>query len=162
MRNLVVKLAPQGIAAGRVFDDEGEPLQGVFVQLLRKRYVRDMARWLPSGSAQTNAGNYLLVARYVRTGGGAVESPEGGTLGYAPAYYPGVTASSQAGLISVAAGRETGGLDVRLQKSRLFRISGQVVDGAGNPRRTRCYAERMGSSTWRTWLRAPTLWPPTA
>jgi hypothetical protein len=38
-------------------------------------------------------------------------------------------------LIAVSAGRETGGLDVRLQRARLFRISGQVVDGSGSPKR---------------------------
>ena len=142
-RDLTIKLTPQGIVAGRVFDEEGEPLQNVFVQLLQKRYFSGAQRYVPAASGATNdrgefrlldvqPGRYLLVARFrgaMMEGG--VDSQTG--LGYAPTYYPGVAAAAQAGTVEVAAGRESGGAEMRLQRARLFRISGQVIDASGAP-----------------------------
>lgn len=142
-RDLTIKLTPQGIVAGHVFDDEGEPLQNVFVQVLQKRYLGGASRLLPSAAATTNdrgefrvldiePGRYILIARQR---GGVADTLAGGQaeMGFAPTYYPGVTSGGQAGIVEVSAGRESGGLDMRLQRARLFRIRGQVVDAAGTP-----------------------------
>lgn len=142
-RDLTIKLTPQGIVAGHVFDDEGEPLQNVFVQVLQKRYLRGAARLMPSAAGTTNdrgefrvldvqPGRYVVIARQ-RVGMPDSPADNQTELGFAPTYYPGVTNGSQAGIVEVSAGHESGGLDMRLQRARLFRIRGQVVDAAGAP-----------------------------
>gem|GEM_PF-5863166 len=55
LTGLMFKLVPQGIIAGRVLDDEGEPLSGVMVQVLQQRYMQRRKRLVPAAAGvQTN------------------------------------------------------------------------------------------------------------
>ncbi|MDQ6707840.1 MAG: hypothetical protein M3Z85_17925 [Acidobacteriota bacterium] len=51
---------------------------------------------------------------------------------YVTTYYPGVTDTSAATPIEVAAGRDLPGTDIRLQKSQVFRVQGKVAGGIPN------------------------------
>lgn len=147
-RDLSIKLTPQGVVAGRVFDEEGEPMQGVFVQVLHRRYLRGGARWIPTASGETNdrgefrvlnvePGKYMVAARYGRVAGPVTEATGEGQAetGYALTYFPGVASASQAAMVEVTAGRESGGLEMRLPRSRMYRVKGQVLDASGGPAR---------------------------
>jgi Predicted outer membrane protein len=149
MTGLLLKLMPQAVLAGRLTDEEGEPVQGAAVQVLQKRYVGNRLRWIPAGQGQTNdlgefrianisPGQYLLSAaptRRIRWTGRVRPSSSGvsAETAYARVFYPSVTDPSQASLIEVAPGAEVAGLDMRLQKTRVYRIRGQVLDPSGQP-----------------------------
>jgi hypothetical protein len=99
-------------------------------------------------------GKYLIVAsaqsrsgmdRYMRRGGGGPGGPGGFGMpaqqiagqqadetGFASVYYPGVADESQAARLHVTAGSDMGGLDIRLFKTRTFRVSGVVIDSSAS------------------------------
>jgi hypothetical protein len=76
-------------------------------------------------------GRYVIRAeqRGPMFGGAApavTESRTEGTLGYVPTWYPGVTEEASAGEITVAAGQQLSGMDIRLRKGRVFQVSGRI------------------------------------
>jgi hypothetical protein len=151
---LRMEMIPQGIIAGRVLDEEGEPLQGVVVFAMsgeasvpagqRPRRGRGMGM---TSQAQTDdrgefrvanltPGKYFLQVMPGRWGGMPIAAPtnEGGEeMGYVTTYHPGVTDPAQAARIDVAAGAEVSGIDIRLKRIRVFRVRGKVLDPSGEP-----------------------------
>ena len=140
-----IELLPQGIIAGRVLDDEGEPVQGLPIQLLRYRYLQGKRQLVPSGGAQsddrgefriTNLPPGQVILQITPRSWGAtppVPSASEARLAYVTTYYPNVTELSQASKIDVTAGAELTGFDIRLQKARVTRIRGKVTDASGQP-----------------------------
>jgi len=131
-------LAKQGVIAGRVVDDAGEPVERAMVQAipLRKTGGRTI-----TNSANTNdlgefritrlaPGSYRLLASrggmergdlYVdRTPGKPVTSE-------APTYFPGTTDITAASPVAVNAGQEQTGAEIRLQRSTVVRVAGRVA-----------------------------------
>ncbi len=151
-RDIVLRLVPHGVLAGRVLDEDGEPVQGVQVNVLRYRFFRGKRQLAPSGGSGTDdlgeyrifglaPGKYYLSATYRRwnmtmaqdrTPGGAPEE------GYAPTYFPGTSDPAGAVAIEVAAGAVLSGTDLTLRKTRTVRIRGHVanVTGEGLPGHT--------------------------
>ncbi len=143
LKDLLIKLTPQGTISGRVFDDEGEPVQYVSVQAMTERTVAAGKKaFMPSSSASTNdrgeyrlanitPGKYILMAAPGRMGMPAPPKPANGKpeTGFISVYFPSVTEQSQAAKVDVAPGAEITGHDIRLQKSRVVRVKGKVVDG---------------------------------
>lgn len=143
-----IEMMPQSVIAGRVIDDDGEALQGVMVQLQQAQSAST-----PTGRAMraigmsngrtddrgefrlTNIspGTYTLqIIPNLPSGNPAAnETP----MGYVSMYYPGVYDPSQAEKIKVAAGAELSGFQFRLQKTRVYKISGMVLDIDGQPPR---------------------------
>ncbi|MBI4889299.1 MAG: carboxypeptidase regulatory-like domain-containing protein [Acidobacteria bacterium] len=146
MKGLRYKLQPQAIIAGRVLDDEGEPLQGVQVQVLGRQMLRGKAQWVPvSGGAPTNdrgefripdvqPGRMMVSVAYM---GGATPTvaaePGKPAMGFTRTYYPGVAEQSQATVLKVTAGAELSGIDIQLRRVPVFTIRGKAVDGTGAP-----------------------------
>lgn len=151
LKDLKIELTPQAVITGRVLDEEGEPLQNIQVQVMSQGYGAAMGmgrgagrgarRFMPQGGAATNdkgefritnvaPGEVILEVRPMRFNPMQAAIPgETGEMGYVATYYPGVTESSRAQKIPVAAGAELSGFDIRLQKTRVYRIKGQVIDG---------------------------------
>src|SRR5207302_6633510 len=50
MKGLAFKMTPQGVIAGRVLDDEGEPVSGVSIQVLQYRYLMGKKRLIPAAT----------------------------------------------------------------------------------------------------------------
>lgn len=133
------KLTPQAIIAGRVLDENGEPLANAQIRVLRRSgYFRQTTGG--GNGVNTNAiGEFLIgelaPGRYVllvdhrpgRFGPRAMVANQSGTDSYVPTYYPGTTDAKAAGAITVSAGQEVRGIDVWLQKGRLYRVSGEVA-----------------------------------
>lgn len=59
--------------------------------------------------------------------------PEGPATGYAPVYYPGATALSQATPTALGPGEERSSLDFQLQRVPVARIEGVIVNSTGQP-----------------------------
>jgi protocatechuate 3,4-dioxygenase beta subunit len=139
---------PRGaVIAGRVIDDGGEPLARVQVYGLwfapgSTRGERN------SGGVQTDdlgqfrlygleAGEYAVVAEarmgtFVAPNTAFSESEEDRS-GFLTTYYPGTPDESSAQRVRTRAGSEMPGIEIRMTKGRLYRISGVVLDSQGNP-----------------------------
>ena len=137
---IVMKLSPQAVIAGKVLDDEGDPVPYAQVMVLKQRYMRGKRQWMPSGGGQVNdlgefrvsglqPGRYLVAASSPRNGivvRGARSGPEETLV---TTYYPGVADISQAAPIEVTAGADRT-TDLRMIKARTYRVSGKLVDTA--------------------------------
>ena len=136
IKDLEFKLTPQGVITGRVLDEEGEPVKGVDVTAFRPGGHGSTAG---AAEASTNdlgefripelgPGNYLLAADRPSPG---VETarPKSGQPeeAYVPTFYPGATELSRAVPVEVAAGQEASGRDIRMRKTQVYRLRGEVV-----------------------------------
>lgn len=140
MSGIEVKLVPQGVAAGRVFDDLGEPADKVRIQIAKWSSLRAGRRLTGIESGLTNdLGEFriagLAPGRYLLWAEGTAM---GGTLrprwtGPKPAseliqtFFPGVSGAATARAIEIAAGQVVEGLDFRMIRASLYRIRGKVT-----------------------------------
>src|SRR5262249_43652059 len=137
IRDLTLKIVPLGAIAGRVFDEEGDALQGVAIQVLRFSYASGRRQLLPVAGATSNdrgeyrvydlpAGRYYLLA--TRAGAPLSHPPERGVLipdaqeQFAPMYYPGVLDLASASMIALPEGDELAGMDLHLMKVPTVRL----------------------------------------
>ena len=151
LTGLRFSMQPQAIISGRVLDDEGEPVQGVSVGLLRYRWDRGSfrAQWT-TRPQQTNdrgefrftdvqPGKYYLMADVRRMGpmGGAPADPaaakDGLRTAFVSTYFPNASEFAQAARIEVQAGQELSGRDIALRKEKVVKVSGKVLDASGAP-----------------------------
>jgi len=151
LAGLRYSLLPQAIVTGHVVDDEGEPVQGVRVMLLRFRYVGGSKRAMQAGQAQTNdrgeyriinvqPGKYYVQANVQRQGmddGSASPATAAGAprTVFVSTYYSSAADIAQAARIEVQAGLELTGQDIALRKERVVRVSGKVLEADGSPAR---------------------------
>ena len=142
VKDLKFKLMPSAVIAGTVRDSDGEPLEDAHVILARFTYEYGSHGVEGLNSTHTDdRGEY----RFSKLGPGkyyvGVEprsnewdqvdhSANGGpTETSVPTLYPGVTDVATAASIEVSTGRNVTGVDVTLLRSRVFRVSGRVVNG---------------------------------
>ena len=141
LHDLDMRLIPLGAITGAVLDEDGDPVQGVGIQVLRFSYTTGRRQLIPVSGASSNdrgeyrayglpAGRYLLLAaprsqpmtRPMETGGLVPEAQEP----YAPMYYPGVLDPGSASEVALAEGGELTGIDFRLAKVRAMTVRGRV------------------------------------
>ena len=148
LRNIAFRLIPHAVIAGRVVDEEGEPLAGVLVRTMRFAFVQGRRQLMPGGSgAATNdlgefrifglpPGKYYLSAEYRSTYMmmGAVDRSANDSQpeeSYAAVYYPGTTDPAAAVQTDVPAGAVLRGLDLTLRKVPTVRVRGRVMNNVG-------------------------------
>ena len=145
------RLVRAGVIAGRIVDEDNEPIANVQIEAMGYRYFQGKRQLVPVGRGSTDdlgeyrvfglaAGRYRLRANY-RPGfrrWGVVNI--GMTLGgqqsqeYIPTYYPGAYESDQAIPIEVTAGSEILGIDIKMRPARTVRVAGTVLNGVtGRP-----------------------------
>lgn len=141
LKNLALKISPQGIVSGKVIDDEGDPVIGAFVQILKPLFLDGRQQLAQSGYAQTNdlgeyrifgisPGRYYLSASFTRQVG------DKGDENFPPTYYPGVIDPAAAGRLEVASGSQLRGVDLTLRKTRSVRLRGKF-SGPGSDANSR-------------------------
>jgi hypothetical protein len=135
-----LRMSRGGVVTGRVVDEDGDPVTGAWVTVLRA--TRGGRAQIFSSSAQaTNdlgvyrvwslpAGDYYVSAnlddRQAQPEDGAPQD------GYLPTYHPGVAAFDAARSVQVKAGQESAGADIPLVRGRLGSVVARVVDSTGS------------------------------
>jgi protocatechuate 3,4-dioxygenase beta subunit len=143
MKGIVLKLSPQSVIAGKVIDEDGEPMSNVQVRAMRNVYRGGKRQWSQVGNGQTSdigeyrianlePGKYLVTA-YPRSGGDMMITPSTEPLPSkpetiaAPTYYPNAADTVGASPIEVGPAAEMRGIDVRIRKVQAFHVRGKVV-----------------------------------
>jgi hypothetical protein len=146
LKDIVLRLSPAGAISGKVIDEDGDPVAGAEVRLwYRTNYFgQDRLERYGGAAYQTNGngeyrfdglapGSYFVRAtpnngvetslddQFVNSNGDPILLRDVAT------YYPGALFVDNASPIRVSGGEEQGGTDVRLRRSKAFRISGNVV-----------------------------------
>jgi hypothetical protein len=142
-KNIVLKLTPQAIISGRVVDDDGEPVPAAEVEVLRRSWVNGSRRLNKIALEETHAdgsfaiggltaGRYYLRASHRKEEDDPAEPGRKGSVkeAFVPTFFPAALDVTGATPIDVAAGAQIPGIDIRLKKSRAFRVSGKVVTSA--------------------------------
>ncbi len=146
LKALEFKMTPHGIITGRVLDEENEPLARANVQVLQKRYVRGKLQTVPLGGGMTNdageyriadlaPGRYLINANMRNQMGMFANAQAANTANkpeeeYTTTYYPAAKEETAAQPLEITAGQLAVGVDIRIQKARVYRIRGKVTGGS--------------------------------
>jgi protocatechuate 3,4-dioxygenase beta subunit len=142
LRDIVFRLIPTAVIAGRVLDEDNEPVPNVRVQALRYTYAEGRRQLTQAAATATNdlgeyrlhglaPGRYYVAATFFPSPQ-LSGSPAEGT---ASAYYPGTTDPSSASPVEAAASAELRGVDIRLQIVRMVTVRGRAVLSNGRPAR---------------------------
>jgi hypothetical protein len=133
--NVMVRMQPLCVIAGRVTDADGDPLRGVIVMAMRYGYVAGKRALSSALSVITDdRGDYRLFGLapgkyYIRAGG----NPRGpSTFTHAvnaATFFPGRADAAEATTVNVAAGGEARGVDIALRKEAVFKVLGTMPEG---------------------------------
>src|SRR5581483_7741385 len=146
---LAIQLVAQSIIAGRVLDDEGEILPGATVKIdtyaIRKECAFCISVGPVSGTTDADGafsigglhpGRYVVSVTAPPRMTPAVKSkmPDTRKEVYVTTYYPDAIDRADATPVVLAPGAQARGLELKLQKSAVFKIRGKVVNAAsGEP-----------------------------
>jgi protocatechuate 3,4-dioxygenase beta subunit len=132
--DLNLRLTPHGVITGRVLDEEGEPVNGVDVQVLRQRYMQGRKQLVRSGGGLTNdlgeyrifglaPGSYFLSAT-ARQNPVAPQTDDD----YVTTYFPRTTDPAAAGPIDLSPGVQLRNLDIALARMHTVTVRGRVIN----------------------------------
>ena len=147
MKDLSIKMTPQGVIAGKVVDQDGDPVISVQVQAMRFAYSSGRKQLQAIGGTTTNdlgeyrlinlpPGGYLISASDPRAVRFAQDSDlRAGKVQEASitTFYPNAADVSSAVAVDVAAGGEMRGMDIRLLQAKVYTVRGKALDAPGVP-----------------------------
>jgi len=131
VKDLQLKLTPQGEISGRVLADPDHPLANVEVVALRSLQAGSARRMIRAAETRTDAlgefhltdlspGNYLLAANRPA----ASPLPDSA---FVATFYPSAPDANGAVPVHLTAGQDASSSDIQMQKEPLQRISGKVL-----------------------------------
>jgi hypothetical protein len=133
--------------SGRVLDGEGRPAANIRVEIYRLRAGQPATQTTGKDGRfafdKLLPGTYLLMARPVLAGsylaGDRPErvaklpaTPDDGRTDWVPVWYPGFPNREEAQPVSVRAGADMQGYEIRLRRAPVFRLKGAVLDEEGH------------------------------
>ena len=142
LSQITFRLVPQGAIAGRIVDEDGDPIQSAGIQVLRFSYANDHRQLVSVSGASSNdrgeyrifglpAGRYLLQATVPNT---PMSKPyESGALvpevqdSYAASYYPGVIDVDAASPVSLGEGGDLEDINFQVRKVRTVSLRGRLA-----------------------------------
>jgi hypothetical protein len=159
---LELRLPRGSVITGRIVDENGEPIPGAGVRVLRYQYTQSTRQLVPVGNSQTddrgsyriwglNPGEYFVSAVLppvrltgrggpgappnlrVGRGGPTADGDSPEQVGYAPTFYPGVPSLAEARPVTVGLSAEVSGIDFGVLLVRTARIAGRVTNPDGTP-----------------------------
>ena len=144
MKDLLFKLSPNSVIAGKVLDEDGEPLANTTVMALRTAYQRGKRQFMPIGAAQTNdlgefriaslkAGRYIISATHrnlagIMGGSGNKPPADKPESSYTTTFFPNSIDAESASPVEVGLGVESRGSDIRMVKVNTFRVKGKLSE----------------------------------
>lgn len=145
VREINLRIVPLGAISGHVFDEDGDPVQGAGIQVLRFSYASGRRQLIPVAGSSSNdrgeyraynlpAGRYFLMATLRGTPLG--RPPEPGALvpevqePFAALYYPGVLDFSSATELTLPEGGELTDADFHLQRVHGVTLRGRLFSPA--------------------------------
>jgi Carboxypeptidase regulatory-like domain len=153
MKDLLFRLIPSATIAGRVEDEDGEPISWAHVTALRSSYSNGKRTFTSAGMNSTNdlgeyrlfglaPGRYFISATYhpgaIHAGfdedfdyNGADSLKEN----YVLTYYPGTYDSTKAQSITVKSGEEIPSMDFMMRPTAVYAVRGRVVNTIPDPKR---------------------------
>jgi hypothetical protein len=142
VHDIAFRMTPLGAISGRVIDEDGEPVQGVGVQVLRMSYSSGLPQLTFAGGSTSNdlgeyrcyelpAGRYFILAT---PSGSPLSHPiEQGVLvpevqdAYIPIYYPGAAEFDAATSVALPEGADVSDINIPLQRIRATSIRGRLL-----------------------------------
>jgi protocatechuate 3,4-dioxygenase beta subunit len=139
---LAIRLTPHGVIAGRVLDEDGEPVSYVDVQVLRQIRAQGRKQMSRTGAASTNdlgeyrvfgltPGRYYVSATSRRNQNATL--PPGEDEEYATTWFPRATDAAAAAPIDVAPGAQLRNIDIPLVKVHTVTVRGRVTSEVDPP-----------------------------
>ncbi len=136
--NLSIKLTPLGAIAGRVTDEDGDPVKGVQIAALVHRYTVRGRELAEHRTASTNdlgeyrifdlpAGKYYLRAGVQRMRAQSADEAES----FLTSYYPGAQDPTGAAAIDLTPGQQLANIAMTVRRGRFPTIRGRVVAPPG-------------------------------
>ncbi len=132
MSGIEIRMNPQSVVAGKVVDEDGDPVERAFVSLISARGTTLRRGQMQSGAtndlgefrlAGVPPGRYFVVARREGT---FVAPGTAQEYGYPPTYYPSARDESGAAPVVLAAGQDAMGLTIPMRRTTMQRIRGRV------------------------------------
>jgi protocatechuate 3,4-dioxygenase beta subunit len=140
--HLVMTLLRPAAIAGRVFDENGDPVDGVALRASQVRYIDgrrrlvDMARF---AQPTDDLGRYRLFGLqpgeyFVSAAVGQIDvrTPFVDLPGYGTTYFPGTPNTSEAQRVVVGRSQDVLGVDFPIARVKTARVSGRAVDSKGD------------------------------
>ncbi len=137
LADITLRMSPQAVIAGRVVDEDGDPVPNIQLQLLHYSYRKGKRKLEPWGNSGTNdLGEYRLFGLspgkyYLSATPNEGPRLETGRQGYTPTYYPGTSDPAGATALELQPGTMLRGVEITLMKTRTVRLRGRVVGPAG-------------------------------
>jgi protocatechuate 3,4-dioxygenase beta subunit len=142
MKDLLFRLIPSGVIAGRILDEEGEPIPSATVSALREMYFEGKRSLSTSTTVETNdlgeyrlfglqPGRYFVSAvsqRWDRYEDVEEKDADVHQQGYAKMYYPGTPDAAKASSIVIKAGEEVPSVEILMRQVLVYRIRGHVYN----------------------------------
>ena len=138
--NMIFRMISAGVKAGRILDEDGEPMPSVIVNANRDLYTHGKRSLRISGWAETNdLGEYRLfglapgryfvsaVSRADRTDDTGTDA-EANAQGLARMYYPGKPDRFRATAILVKGGEEVPSVEILMQQVLTYHVRGRVFN----------------------------------
>jgi hypothetical protein len=145
MKEVVVKLAPEGVIEGRVLDEDGDPVDNVAIVCISVGYKDGKHKLMVQAGASTNdlgefrlpgltAGKYMVSAVFHAQnmrGGVVLERParapgQAAEQAYVTTYYPHTMNPNSASTIEVSPGAQISGINLTPMRARTVHIKGRV------------------------------------
>ena len=142
VRDLLIRMTQQGVISGHITDQDGDPVAGALVNILRDAYTRGRRLFSSTAANTTNdqgdfrianlaPGRYYVVAQARRMTLSS-QSHAASQEVDVTTYYPNGLDEASAKPLDLSAGGELRGIDIRLLKRRVYSFRGKMLDRLTN------------------------------
>ena len=167
VHDLIFRLIPAAVIAGKILDEDGEALASVEVSALRETYSEGKRAFRTQASASTNdlgeyrlfglaPGRYFVSAVYPQWGRFGSNEVDSGSLdqqaeGYAKMYYPGTPDRAKATAITLKPGDEIPSTDIPMRSVLVYHVRGHVFNQITHKPGTEMSVMLMPRKTTHEW-----------
>jgi protocatechuate 3,4-dioxygenase beta subunit len=136
--DLNIRLTPHGVIAGRVLDEESEPVPYANLQVFRQQYIQGRKQLMRMNGASTNdLGEYrvfgLPPGRYYLSADARSNMQPQAEDEFVTTWFPHTADAAAAAPVDVAPGAQLRNIDIPLAKMPSVTVSGRVINEAGPP-----------------------------